>query len=76
MIRPYGILILLLAQHNKETVAPNFYILKTLYYMVSNVKSNDVQALAGREDAYFISHNNNWLGVADGVSQWSFEGTF
>lgn len=31
--------------------------------------------MAGREDAYFI-FENNWLGVADGVSQWSFEGTF
>ncbi|KAG7545221.1 PPM-type phosphatase domain [Arabidopsis suecica] len=31
------------------------------------------KALAGREDAYFISHRN-WIGIADGVSQWSFEG--
>lgn len=31
--------------------------------------------MTGREDAYFIS-DNNWLGIADGVSQWSFEGTF
>ncbi|CAN8327257.1 unnamed protein product [Cochlearia groenlandica] len=31
------------------------------------------EALAGREDAYFIS-DYNWLGIADGVSHWSFEG--
>ncbi|WCJ42019.1 hypothetical protein M5689_022847 [Euphorbia peplus] len=31
------------------------------------------KALTGAEDAYFI--HENWLGVADGVGQWSFEGT-
>ncbi|CAI9103997.1 OLC1v1002599C1 [Oldenlandia corymbosa var. corymbosa] len=31
------------------------------------------KALTGGEDAYFIS-GKNWLGVADGVGQWSFEG--
>lgn len=35
--------------------------------------NNNFQALAGREDAYFIA-STNWLGVADGVGQWSFEG--
>ncbi|KAF8097078.1 hypothetical protein N665_0296s0059 [Sinapis alba] len=45
------------------------------FYLESGVASlqNPFKALAGREDAYFIS-DNNWLGVADGVSQWSFEG--
>ncbi|XP_031475862.1 uncharacterized protein LOC116247728 isoform X2 [Nymphaea colorata] len=31
------------------------------------------KALTGGEDAFFLS-NNNWLGVADGVGQWSLEG--
>ncbi|XP_050375990.1 LOW QUALITY PROTEIN: probable protein phosphatase 2C 62 [Argentina anserina] len=31
------------------------------------------KALTGGEDAYFVSFRN-WLGVADGVSQWSLEG--
>ncbi|KAK8627037.1 hypothetical protein V6N13_134666 [Hibiscus sabdariffa] len=34
---------------------------------------NPTKALAGGEDAYFIAHQN-WLGVADGVGQWSLEG--
>lgn len=29
--------------------------------------------MTGGEDAYFIS-GENWLGVADGASQWSMEG--
>ncbi|KAK7246768.1 hypothetical protein RIF29_41638 [Crotalaria pallida] len=32
------------------------------------------KALTGRQDAYFISRQN-WLGVADGVGQWSLEGS-
>ncbi|KAM7474697.1 hypothetical protein LguiB_021940 [Lonicera macranthoides] len=32
----------------------------------------ETAALIGGEDAYFIAHN--WLGVADGVGQWSLEG--
>ncbi|KZV21206.1 hypothetical protein F511_17940 [Dorcoceras hygrometricum] len=32
------------------------------------------KVLTGGEDAYFIS-GQTWLGVADGVGQWSFEGT-
>ncbi|XP_072993072.1 uncharacterized protein [Typha latifolia] len=31
------------------------------------------KALTGGEDAYFVACNN-WLGVADGVGQWSLEG--
>ncbi|XP_078441643.1 protein phosphatase 2C family protein isoform X2 [Wolffia australiana] len=31
------------------------------------------KALTGGEDAYFLAHKE-WLGVADGVGQWSFEG--
>ncbi|CAH1426199.1 unnamed protein product [Lactuca virosa] len=32
------------------------------------------KALTGGDDAYFLS-SSKWLGVASGVSQWSFEGT-
>ncbi|KAI3789013.1 hypothetical protein L2E82_01797 [Cichorium intybus] len=32
------------------------------------------EALTGGDDAYFMS-SSKWLGVANGVSQWSFEGT-
>ncbi|KAE8721793.1 putative protein phosphatase 2C BIPP2C1 [Hibiscus syriacus] len=34
---------------------------------------NPTKTFAGGEDAYFIA-SQNWLGVADGVSQWSLEG--
>ncbi|GMJ12936.1 hypothetical protein HRI_004962800 [Hibiscus trionum] len=34
---------------------------------------NPTKAFAGGEDAYFIACQN-WLGVADGVGQWSLEG--
>lgn len=40
--------------------------------MVIKPTNNDFQALTGRRDAYFVGQN--WLGVADGVGQWSFEG--
>ncbi|VVB10539.1 unnamed protein product [Arabis nemorensis] len=45
------------------------------YYLESGFASlqSPFKALAGREDAYFVSHHN-WLGIADGFSQWSFEG--
>ncbi|ESQ53802.1 hypothetical protein EUTSA_v10024559mg [Eutrema salsugineum] len=45
------------------------------FYLDSGFASlqNPFKALAGREDAYFISPHN-WIGIADGVSQWSFEG--
>nr|KYP60547.1 putative protein phosphatase 2C BIPP2C1 [Cajanus cajan] len=39
-----------------------------------NKDENEAYALTGREDAYFISHQN-WLAVADGVGQWSFNGS-
>ncbi|PON63885.1 PPM-type phosphatase domain containing protein [Parasponia andersonii] len=32
------------------------------------------KAFTGEEDAYFVAYQN-WLGVADGVGQWSLEGT-
>ncbi|XP_073122319.1 uncharacterized protein [Henckelia pumila] len=32
------------------------------------------KVLTGGEDAYFVS-GQTWLGIADGVGQWSFEGT-
>lgn len=41
--------------------------------MVKKPTNNNFQALTGREDAYFISHQN-WVAVADGVGQWSPEG--
>ncbi|XP_031127049.1 probable protein phosphatase 2C 62 isoform X3 [Ipomoea triloba] len=33
------------------------------------------KALTGGEDAYFVT-NQNWLGIADGVVQWSLEGIY
>ncbi|KAI3774553.1 hypothetical protein L1987_49111 [Smallanthus sonchifolius] len=35
---------------------------------------HQLKALTGGDDAYFVA-GSKWLGVADGVSQWSFEGT-
>lgn len=40
---------------------------------ISNSKNNNCQALTGGEDAFFVG-GQNWLGVADGVGQWSLEG--
>ncbi|XP_009121595.2 probable protein phosphatase 2C 62 isoform X1 [Brassica rapa] len=57
------------ASDREELVSKSFYLESG-----SASLQNPNKALAGREDAYFISDNNNWLGVADGVSQWSFEG--
>ena len=34
--------------------------------------NNNCQGLTGGEDAYFVAEN--WLGVADGIGQWSLEG--
>lgn len=44
-----------------------------LILRISNSKNNNDQALTGGEDAYFVA-GQNWLGVADGVGQWSLEG--
>lgn len=41
--------------------------------MASDSKNNNFQVLTGGDDAYFIAFQN-WLGVADGVPQWSLEG--
>lgn len=41
----------------------------------NNSENNNFQVLAGGEDAYFVICQN-WLGVADGASSWSLEGTF
>ncbi|KAF8047017.1 hypothetical protein N665_3258s0002 [Sinapis alba] len=57
------------ASYREEEVSKAFYLESGFASL-----QNPLKALAGREDAYFISENNNWLGVADGVSQWSFEG--
>ncbi|XP_056852019.1 LOW QUALITY PROTEIN: probable protein phosphatase 2C 62 [Raphanus sativus] len=58
-----------------EVVSVREELVSKAFYLESGSASlqNPFKALAGREDAYFISENNNWLGVADGVSQWSFE---
>lgn len=40
---------------------------------VNNSKNNKIQVLTGGEDAYFVG-GQTWLGVADGVGLWSFEG--
>ncbi|KAG8498141.1 hypothetical protein CXB51_006754 [Gossypium anomalum] len=42
-------------------------------YSGASLLPNPTKAFAGGEDAYFIACQN-WLGVADGVGQWSFEG--
>ncbi|CAF2068054.1 unnamed protein product [Brassica oleracea var. botrytis] len=56
------------ALDREETVSKAFYLESGFASF-----QNPNKALTGREDAYFIS-DNNWLGIADGVSQWSFEG--
>ncbi|KAF3528113.1 hypothetical protein DY000_02036668 [Brassica cretica] len=58
-----------------EVASDREEIVSEAFYLESGSASlqNPNKALAGREDAYFI-FENNWLGVADGVSQWSFEG--
>ncbi|KAL2477485.1 putative protein phosphatase 2C BIPP2C1 [Forsythia ovata] len=59
--------------------------LKSIESVVSRIKADFVlsssaallphpsKVLTGAEDAYFIS-GQSWLGIADGVSQWSLEG--
>ncbi|GFP98679.1 probable protein phosphatase 2c bipp2c1 [Phtheirospermum japonicum] len=44
------------------------------YGRSSNSKYNKFQVLTGGEDAYFMA-GQTWLGVADGVGQWSLEGS-
>nr|VDD48108.1 unnamed protein product [Brassica oleracea] len=58
-----------------EVASDREEIVSKAFYLESGFASlqNPNKALTGREDAYFIS-DNNWLGIADGVSQWSFEG--
>nr|VDC73957.1 unnamed protein product [Brassica rapa] len=67
---PAGLQPIEVASEREEIVSKAFYLESG-----SASLQNPNKALAGREDAYFI-FENNWLGVADGVSQWSFEGTF
>lgn len=61
--------------HSAKTVPDEEKTLTTGLSLTSGVASmpHPSKALAGREDAYFIACKN-WLGVADGVDQWSFEG--
>uniref|UniRef100_A0A1J3G3J4 Protein phosphatase n=1 Tax=Noccaea caerulescens TaxID=107243 RepID=A0A1J3G3J4_NOCCA len=58
-----------------EVVSVREELVSKAFYLDSGFDSlqSPVKALAGREDAYFVS-NHNWLGIADGVSQWSLEG--
>ncbi|KAK3010755.1 hypothetical protein RJ639_011308 [Escallonia herrerae] len=44
-----------------------------LLYSGAALLAHPSKALTGGEDAYFTS-SKNWLGVADGVGQWSLEG--
>ncbi|XP_028754228.1 probable protein phosphatase 2C 62 isoform X3 [Neltuma alba] len=62
--------------HSTETVLDEEKTLTTGLFLTSGVASlpHPSKALAGREDAYFIACKN-WLGVADGLGQWSFEGS-
>ncbi|KAF7842608.1 putative protein phosphatase 2C 62 isoform X1 [Senna tora] len=59
-----------------ETVSNGEKALTTELILISGAASlpHPSKALTGRDDAYFIARQN-WLGVADGVSQWSFEGS-
>ncbi|CAH8274470.1 unnamed protein product [Arabidopsis lyrata] len=58
-----------------EVASDREELVSKAFYLDSGFASlhNPFKALAGREDAYFISHHN-WIGIADGVSEWSFEG--
>ncbi|XP_010447232.1 PREDICTED: probable protein phosphatase 2C 62 isoform X2 [Camelina sativa] len=58
-----------------EVASDREELLSKEFYLDSGLASlqRPYKALAGREDAYFTFHHN-WIGIADGVSQWSFEG--
>uniref|UniRef100_A0A1D1YFP3 Protein phosphatase n=1 Tax=Anthurium amnicola TaxID=1678845 RepID=A0A1D1YFP3_9ARAE len=51
------------------TVSTPIYVLSSGAAMLPHPS----KALTGGEDAYFVA-SKNWLGVADGVGQWSLEG--
>ncbi|KAL2342114.1 hypothetical protein Fmac_010054 [Flemingia macrophylla] len=62
--------------HSVEMASDGEKISRTGLFLVSGAAClpHPSKALTGREDAYFISHQN-WLAVADGVGQWSLEGS-
>ncbi|RDX58142.1 putative protein phosphatase 2C 71 [Mucuna pruriens] len=62
--------------HSVEVASHGEKTSKTELFLVSGAAClpHPSKALTGREDAYFISHQN-WLAVADGVDQWSLEGS-
>ncbi|CAL0334345.1 unnamed protein product [Lupinus luteus] len=62
--------------HSVETASQEEKSSRTELFLITGVAClpHPSKALTGREDAYFISRQN-WLGVADGVGQWSVEGS-
>ncbi|XP_039068767.1 probable protein phosphatase 2C 71 [Hibiscus syriacus] len=54
--------------NREEIPAAGFFL-----YSGAALLPNPTKAFAGGEDAYFIACQN-WLGIADGVGQWSLEG--
>ncbi|XP_052205396.1 probable protein phosphatase 2C BIPP2C1 isoform X2 [Diospyros lotus] len=57
------------ASVKREEISAMGYILLS----GASLLPDPAKALTGGEDAYFIA-GQNWLGVADGVGQWSLEG--
>ncbi|KAL1336261.1 hypothetical protein HN51_030653 [Arachis hypogaea] len=57
------------ASHGRKTSTTEFCLISGAACLPHPSKAS-----TGREDAYFISHSN-WLGVADGVSDWSLQGS-
>lgn len=56
-----------------DTEESHFWFVADSILMIIIEKSNNCQAFTSAEDAYFVA-SQNWLGVADGVGQWSLEG--
>lgn len=56
-----------------DTCFTHIHIQRQLQNQHNNSKNNTCQALIGGEDAHFVACQN-WLGVADGIGQWSIEG--
>ncbi|KAJ1419898.1 PPM-type phosphatase domain superfamily [Sesbania bispinosa] len=61
--------------HSVEMASHGEKTSRTELFLVSGAAClpHPSKALTGREDGYFISHQN-WLAVADGVGHWSLEG--
>ncbi|KAF1895363.1 hypothetical protein Lal_00044013 [Lupinus albus] len=62
--------------HSVETASQEEKSSRTELFLITGAAClpHPSKALTGREDAYFISRQN-WLCVADGVGQWSLEGS-